>query len=70
MVGNPIYDAFQRGLLTMTFQEKKKAILEGIVISGLIAVGIISFIRGDYTNGAWALGLAGGYAFKNGVAKT
>lgn len=53
----------------MTFQEKKKAILEGAVIVGLVVTGILSFWRGDATNGAWALGLAGGYAFKNGVAK-
>jgi hypothetical protein len=57
-------------VIDITFQEKKKAILEGAVIVGLIVTGILSFWRGDTTNGAWALGLAGGYAFKNGVVKS
>lgn len=52
---------------TLSFAEKKKAILEGIVVVGLVIVGIYSFCTQDTTNGAWALGLAGGYAFKNGV---
>ena len=54
----------------MTFEEKKKAVLEGVVISGLVIAGLLSLFRSDATNAAWALGLAGGYAFKNGVAKS
>jgi len=51
----------------MSFEQYKKAILEGIVISGLVGAGIYFALKGDTTNAAWALGLAGGYVFKNGV---
>lgn len=56
----------------MSFQEYKKAILEGCVIVGLVGAGIYCLVKGDTTNAAWALGLAGGYVFKNGAnyAKT
>ena len=53
----------------MTFEERKRAVLEGIVISGLVVAGLLSLAKNDMTNAAWALGLAGGYAFKNGVHK-
>lgn len=53
----------------MTFEEKKKAILEAIVIGGLVGFGFLSAWRGDMTNAAWSFGLAGGYVFKNGYKK-
>jgi len=51
----------------VSFEQYKKAILEGVVICGLVGAGIYFVIKGDSTNAAWALGLAGGYVFKNGV---
>lgn len=53
----------------MSFAEKKRAVLEGAVVIGLVISGFYLFCTGDTTNGAWALGLAGGYAFKNGYAQ-
>jgi len=53
----------------MSFQDWKKALLESVVICGLVGAGIYSLVTGDVTNAAWALGLAGGYVFKNGAAK-
>ena len=44
----------------------RKIILEGAVVIGLVIYGILAFSKGDAANGAWAMGLAGGYAFKNG----
>ncbi len=51
---------------TVTIDECRKLILESAVVVGLVIYGILAFSRSDATNGAWAMGLAGGYAFKNG----
>ena len=45
----------------------KKAFLEGTVIVGLVAFGLLSYFSNDTDNAAWAFGLAAGYAFKNGA---
>ncbi len=50
----------------VTVDEVRKLVLEGAVVVGLVVYGILAFSKGDATNGAWAMGLAGGYAFKNG----
>lgn len=42
--------------------------VEHYIALGFLGVAAILFIiKNDYVNAAWALGLLGGYAFKNGV---
>ena len=54
----------------MSFEDKKKACLEILVIGGLVGYGFFSAFQKDMTNAAWSFGLAGGYVFKNGVKKS
>lgn len=42
--------------------------IEHYIALGFLGVAAIAFIiKNEYINAAWALGLLGGYAFKNGV---
>lgn len=51
-----------------TLGEWVKSIIQVSVIAGLVITGFYLFYVGNTTDGAWALGLAGGYGFKNGAS--